>query len=114
MTIVTTDMSKAKTVSITINTTSVTQVSVELVVDGKSFSRTSQSHVAKAQALLPLIHTLLSEHDLLITDVTSISVATGPGSFTGLRVGCTIANALGALLEIPVNGQVGIVTPTYT
>ncbi len=34
-----------------------------------------------------------------------IRVNTGPGSFTGLRVGASIANALGFLLKISVNSK---------
>ena len=34
-----------------------------------------------------------------------IEVETGPGSFTGLRVGVSVANALGYSLGIPVNGK---------
>ncbi|MFH1536127.1 MAG: hypothetical protein ABIC96_03620 [Patescibacteria group bacterium] len=34
-----------------------------------------------------------------------IEVETGPGSFTGLRVGVSVANALGFALNIPVNGK---------
>ena len=40
-----------------------------------------------------------------IKDITEIEVNLGPGSFTGLRVGGSVANALGWLLGIPVNGK---------
>ena len=40
-----------------------------------------------------------------IKDISEIEVNTGPGSFTGLRVGVSIANALGWALGIPVNGK---------
>lgn len=35
--------------------------------------------------------------------VTEIEVKTNPKSFTGSRVGATIANALGYLLKVPVS-----------
>lgn len=38
-------------------------------------------------------------------DISEIEVNPGPGSFTGSRVGVTIANALGMALKVPVNGQ---------
>ena len=38
-------------------------------------------------------------------DLDGIEVETGPGSFTGLRVGVSVANALGFELDIPVNGK---------
>lgn len=37
--------------------------------------------------------------------ITAIEVNTGPGSFTGTRVGVAVANALGFALDIPVNGS---------
>ena len=45
--------------------------------------------------------------------LTGIEVFKGPGSFTGLRVGVAIANALGAAMDIPVNGKKQLVEPTY-
>ena len=46
--------------------------------------------------------------------LTSIEVNTGPGSFTGSRLGVTIANALGFSLNIPVNGSLKPVEVTYS
>lgn len=70
---------------------------------------------AKAQEVLPMIEKLLADHDMALSSVTAIRVNTGPGSYTGLRVGVAIANMLGTLLEVPVNdlpvGQV--VLPMY-
>lgn len=63
--------------------------------------------------LLPVIELMLREHSLTLGDITDIEVATGPGSFTGLRVGTAIANALGYLLDIPVNGKKALVNPIY-
>ena len=62
-----------------------------------------QSH--KAQQVLPMTKAILEKYDLTLQDLTAIHVNTGPGSFTGLRVGIAIANCLGYLLKIPVNGK---------
>ncbi|HLD24540.1 MAG TPA: tRNA (adenosine(37)-N6)-threonylcarbamoyltransferase complex dimerization subunit type 1 TsaB [Patescibacteria group bacterium] len=64
--------------------------------------------------LLPLIEEALQENHISVTDLTEITVNEGPGSFTGLRVGIAVANALGLLLRIPVNGKKAIATPTYS
>lgn len=48
--------------------------------------------------------TIAAEHKDF-TDLTSISVNSGPGSFTGLRVGISIANAMSFALDIPINDQ---------
>jgi tRNA threonylcarbamoyladenosine biosynthesis protein TsaB len=70
----------------------------------------------KTQEVLPMTVELLKKHDLKLTDITAIDVNIGPGSFTGLRVGISIANTLGLVLQVPINGKkVGeIVEPIYT
>jgi len=47
-------------------------------------------------------------------DITEIEVNPGPGSFTGTRIGVTIANALGYALSVPVNGQKKSIEPVYS
>ena len=54
---------------------------------------------------MPLIEKLLKKHGLEYKDLKRIGVETGPGSFTGLKVGVSVANALGFSLGIPVNGK---------
>lgn len=58
-----------------------------------------------SQVLLPLISKLLDQEKMIFKDLDGIEVETGPGSFTGLRVGVSVANALGFSLNIPVNGK---------
>lgn len=58
-----------------------------------------------SQVLLPLIKKILDASKLGTSDLTAIQVETGPGSFTGIRVGVSVANALGYCLGIPVNGK---------
>ena len=59
----------------------------------------------KSQKLLPIIDELLRKQGKKIEDITEIEVNTGPGSFTGLRVGVSVANTLGWVLGVPVNGK---------
>lgn len=96
-----------------IDTSEMNTAKVAVVVDGKRFDKVSESKVLKSQMMLPLIESLLAEQNIKLTDLTGIQVATGPGSFTGLRVGATVANALGFLLGIPVNGKNTLVIPQY-
>ena len=40
-------------------------------------------------------------------DISGIGVMRGPGSFTGLRIGLTVANTLADSLNIPIVGAMG-------
>ncbi len=57
-----------------------------------------------SQKLLAFIDEVLKKESTSIEQITGIEVNTGPGSFTGLRVGVAVANALSWALGIP--GQV--------
>lgn len=59
----------------------------------------------KAQKLLSVIDKVLKKEKVKLSQITSIKVDPGPGSFTGLRVGASVANTLGWVLGIPVNGR---------
>ncbi len=56
------------------------------------------------ELLLPGVHRVLSEAGAAIGDVTGVVVGTGPGPYTGLRVGLVTAAAFGDALGVPVHG----------
>jgi len=58
-----------------------------------------------SQQLLSIIANLLEKKGKDIRDLKKIKINVGPGSFTGLRVGVSVANALSWSLGIPVNGK---------
>ncbi len=47
-----------------------------------------------SQTLLPLIDRTLKEAGLTVGDLDVFAVTNGPGSFTGLRIGCALAKGL--------------------
>jgi tRNA threonylcarbamoyladenosine biosynthesis protein TsaB len=57
--------------------------------------------------LLTKISQLLSSHNLEWKDLTGIIVFKGPGSFTGLRIGVTVANTIAYAQALPIVGQSG-------
>lgn len=67
------------------------------------------------QNVLELVDKLLTKQGLTLKEINGLEVNTGPGSFTGLRVGASIANALSFGIQVSVNGKpLGeVVEPTY-
>ncbi len=59
---------------------------------------------AHEQSLLPLIEQVLAEVGWSARSLDRIGVGTGPGSFTGLRVGIALAQGISEGLEIPLVG----------
>lgn len=59
----------------------------------------------KSQIILTAIDELLTEKKMGLKDLNAIKVSTKSESFTGLRVGISVANALSFSLGIPVNGK---------
>lgn len=63
-----------------------------------------QSDRNETEKLLVNIDKLLKKLQLKPSQLKGVVVNTGPGSFTGLRVGVTVANGLGYGLGLPVAG----------
>ncbi len=72
-------------------------------INNKKFE--THSKEKSSQKLLPFIHSVLTSEGRVVNDIKEISVNTGPGSFTGIRVGVAVANTLGFVLNIPVNNK---------
>lgn len=58
----------------------------------------------QGERLFPALAELLSRAGVTYKDLTRIAVTTGPGSFTGLRIGLSAARGLALALDIPVIG----------
>ncbi len=58
----------------------------------------------QAERLFPALAELLARNGTTYKDLARIAVTTGPGSFTGLRIGLSAARGLGLALDIPVVG----------
>ena len=101
-----------------IDTTDNTKIIISLAIDGEKDRVIKQLKRQRSQIVLPVIETLLEKHNLRLQDITNIQVHTGPGSFTGVRVGVSIANTLSFSLGIPANGinvakEEKVVEPLY-
>lgn len=88
-----------------INTNNKTQIVISLKDKEKTLDTLSDENKFGSQVLLPLIEKLLKKNNKNLSDLTAIEVENSQGSYTGLRVGVSVANALGYSLKIPVNGK---------
>ena len=70
-----------------------------------------------AEKLLETLRNHLEEHKRTFQDLKKITFMSGPGSFTGLRIGAAIVNALAHELNIPLFDHKGkqhkIILPDY-
>lgn len=76
------------------------------IVDGKTvigeyITNLKKNHSVRA---MPAIERLLHDCDLNPKDLEKIIVATGPGSYTGVRIGVSIAKTMAWALQIPIVG----------
>jgi len=88
---------------------------VGLKIDNKEYFLTENIPPNKEQVILLMMDKILKKYRIEPEDLSAIEVNIGPGSYTGLRVGLAIANALSFALKMPVNGKkIGeIILPIY-
>lgn len=79
-----------------------------VMVDGnQKISNEWQSDRNLASGLLGFLETNLASHGWTWADIKALGVFEGPGSFTGLRIGLTVANTLADSLSVPIVGGRG-------
>ncbi|NNU91574.1 tRNA (adenosine(37)-N6)-threonylcarbamoyltransferase complex dimerization subunit type 1 TsaB [Anoxybacillus sp. CHMUD] len=71
------------------------------IVKGEMITNLKKNHSIR---VMPAIESLLQECDVNPQDLDRIVVAKGPGSYTGVRIGVTIAKTLAWTLNIPLVG----------
>ncbi|MDR1708393.1 MAG: tRNA (adenosine(37)-N6)-threonylcarbamoyltransferase complex dimerization subunit type 1 TsaB [Candidatus Accumulibacter sp.] len=84
--------------------TAVDPGSVALWLDGRVVGRVCPPGVSNSEALLPEAAAVLRGEGLDFGDLDGIAFGMGPGSFTGLRVACGVAQGLAFALGRPLLG----------
>lgn len=97
--------------------------SVAVRVNQRIIARADHSVAKHTRVILPMIKDCLDEAQLAMTDIAGIILSAGPGAFTGLRVGASVASGLAYASNIPIgklsslalvaatSGKTGIVLP---
>lgn len=78
--------------------------SLALWLDGEVTSRGVLAEQKHSQVLLPLLDELFAESGISLSKLDGIAFGAGPGSFTGLRIACGVAQGLAFAADLPVVG----------
>ncbi|MFA7242277.1 MAG: tRNA (adenosine(37)-N6)-threonylcarbamoyltransferase complex dimerization subunit type 1 TsaB [Sulfuricellaceae bacterium] len=85
--------------------TSTEYCSVALWADGEVSAREVLAGQRHSELLLPLVGEMLAERGMNLQALDGIAFGSGPGSFTGLRIGCGVAQGLAFAAGLPVIGM---------
>ena len=84
--------------------TSTEYCTAALLIDGAVQVREVHAGQTHSQLLLPMCQDLLAEAGFALNQLDGIAFGAGPGSFTGLRIACAVAQGLALGADVPVYG----------
>lgn len=76
--------------------------SVALWRDGELLAREMDAGQSHSEQLLPMVDALLDQAGTTLGRLDAIAFGAGPGSFTGLRIACAVAQGLGFGAGLPL------------
>lgn len=82
--------------------TSTTACSVALWHDGEIHEQFEPRARMQTERVLPMVDALLAQADWPRSALEGLAFSRGPGAFTGVRVGTSVAQGLAMALELPV------------
>ncbi len=78
--------------------------SVALLHDAQVLERFEITPRGHADRVLDMVREVLAEGGLALQQLDAIAFDRGPGSFTGVRIGCSVAQGLGFAVDLPLMG----------
>jgi tRNA threonylcarbamoyladenosine biosynthesis protein TsaB len=93
--------------------TSTEFATVAVAAHGEIYSEEQGSQRQHAQLLLPMVERLLASAGLSFSQLDGIVFGRGPGSFTGLRIACSVAKGLAYAHDLPLYPVSGLATIAY-
>lgn len=75
-----------------------------LHVEGETRALERRAGQRHAELALPMLHDLLEKFRIKASDLEAIAFGAGPGSFTGLRIACGLAQGVALARDVPVLG----------
>lgn len=82
--------------------TSTRWLSVACFVDGRWAARGEPAGQSHSERLLPLVDAVLAEAGQRLAGLDGIAFGAGPGSFTGVRIACGVAQGLALGADLPL------------
>ncbi len=82
--------------------TSADLASAALSYKGQVISRETSGVHTHSQTVLPLVQALLAQAGMTLAQCDAIAFGAGPGSFTGVRTACGVAQGIAFGLDLPV------------
>ncbi|MBQ9833735.1 MAG: tRNA (adenosine(37)-N6)-threonylcarbamoyltransferase complex dimerization subunit type 1 TsaB [Bacilli bacterium] len=77
-------------------------LNIILYKDKKFYASISRETPSQSKLLVPLIQNIMDEQNIQINEMSEVIVVNGPGSFTGVRLGVTVAKTISYCLNIDI------------
>lgn len=84
--------------------TSADYLSLALLKAGEIYAINIQAGQKHAEIIIDALRDFLARHQVQMRQIQGIAYGNGPGSFTGLRIGCAVAQGLAFAQNIPMVG----------
>lgn len=81
------------------------KISARIESGEQVFEEASEGSPRRPESILLVIERVCKKAGVKLDDIEEINVEEGPGSYTGLKVGVSVANALSFSLQKRVNGK---------